>query len=60
MAEPKIITQRFAAEPKIITERSIASKPKIITESYVEPFRQRVVIAPSINQKVEVLLPDYR
>lgn len=58
-AEPKIITQRFAAEPRIITERTIG-EPRIVEENYVEPLRQRVVVAPSIKQKVEYLIPDYR
>lgn len=35
-------------------------KPHTITESYVEPLRQKVVLSPSIRQKVEHLIPDYR
>lgn len=58
-AAPKIITQRFAAEPKIITERTVG-QPKVITENWVEPLRQKIMITPSINQKVEHLAPDYR
>lgn len=35
-------------------------EPKIVQENYVEPLRQRVVISPTIRQKVEHLIPDYR
>lgn len=57
-AEPKIITQRYSAEPKVITER-IVGKPQIVTEENVEPLRQRIVIQPQINQKIEQLIPEF-
>lgn len=59
LAQPQFITERVALDPKLITERAVGA-PKIIKENYVEPLRQKVVIAPVINQSIERLIPDYR
>lgn len=56
--EPRIITQRFSAQPKVITER-VVGEPRVITEQLLEPLRQRIVIAPRINQTTEQLQPDF-
>ncbi len=47
------------AEPKVITER-IIGKPKVIQDEQVEPLRQRIIISPSINQKIEQLIPEFK
>lgn len=58
VARPQVITERYSQSPKIITER-VVGQPKIVTEEVIEPLRQRIIVAPRVNNQVEQLVPKF-
>lgn len=58
LQKPLVRTQSFQSEPQIITER-VTGQPEIFREELIEPIRQRVVIQPQINQRIEKLVPIF-
>lgn len=59
LEKPQFNIETFNAEPRIITER-VQGDPVYMREELIEPIRQRVVIQPQINQRVEKLVPIFQ